>query len=197
MLFIKRAMTTQIVYGNPNQILAMQKQLCKISIVPIPPLHGLFLLIQQISFCFSKSGQSCLLKLIHAAFLLITWKLIFRRGVVLWSHLRDYTFNRLSQFFTFHLILSNHFRLQTVRRFSTRTHLSHAFHLFTNTCLPHGKPCSIKLNFILDSSFPGSAWLCCHTHAHHTCSMLLFHSATTMQLHHVINLHYACPKQYQ
>ena len=69
-------------------------------------------------------------------------------------------------------------------------------YLFTNMCLPHGKPCSIKLNLILDSSFPCCAWLCCHTHAHHTCSMLLFHSATTMWLHHVINLHYACPKQY-
>ena len=54
----------------------------------------------------------------------------------------------------------------------------------------------LNLNFILDSSFPCCAWLCCHTHAHYTCSMLLFHSATTMQLHHVINLRYACPKQY-
>ena len=66
-----------------------------------------------------------------------------------------------------------------------------------NTCFPHGKPCSIKLNFILDSSFPCSAWLCCHTHVHHTCSMLPFHSATTMWLHHVINIHYAYPRQYQ
>ena len=80
MLFIKRAMTTQIVYGNPNQILTMQKQLCKISIVPIPPLHGLFLLIQQISFCSSKSSQSHLLKYILTTFYLITWKLIHRGG---------------------------------------------------------------------------------------------------------------------
>ena len=42
-------------------------------------------------------------------------------NAVLRSHLGDYTFNRLSQFFSFHLILSNHFRLQTVRRFSMRT----------------------------------------------------------------------------
>ena len=34
------------------------------------------------------------------------------------------------------------------------------------------------------------------THAHHTCSMLLFHSAIAMWLYHDINLHYACPKQY-
>ena len=34
-----------------------------------------------------------------------------------------------------------------------RTHLSHALHHFTNTCLPHGEPCFIKSNFILDSSF--------------------------------------------
>ena len=40
---------------------------------------------------------------------------------------------------------------------------------FTNMCLPHGKPYTIKPNFILDSSFPCFAWLCCHTHAHHTC----------------------------
>ena len=77
-----------------------------------------------------------------------------------------------------------------------RTHLSHNLHHFTNMCLPHGKPCSIKLNLILDSSFLCCAWIYCHTHAHHTCSMLLFHSATAMWLHHVINLCYACPKQY-
>ena len=63
---------------------------------------------------------------------------------VLWPHLRDYSFNGLSQFFSFLLILSDHFRLQTVRRFSTRTHLSHVLHTFTNTYLPHGKPYSIK-----------------------------------------------------
>ena len=50
-----------------------------------------------------------------------------------------------------------------------RTHLSHTLHIFTNMCSPHGKPCSIKLNLILDSSFLCCAWLCCHTHAHHTC----------------------------
>ena len=49
------------------------------------------------------------------------------------------------------------------------THLSHTLHHFTNTCLPHGEPCFIKPNFILDSSFPCCAWLCCHPHAHHTC----------------------------
>ena len=50
-----------------------------------------------------------------------------------------------------------------------RTHLPHALHIFMNMCSPHGKPCSIKLNLILDSSFPCCAWLCYHTHAHHTC----------------------------
>ena len=116
---------------------------------------------------------------------------------LLWSHLRDYTFNGLSQFFTPYLISSNSFRLQTVRRFSMRTHLFHALHIFMDTCLPHDEPCSIKLNFILDSSFLCCAWLCHHTYAHHTCSMLLFHSATTMWLHNVINPHYAYPRQYQ
>ena len=90
--------------------------------------------------------------------------------ILLWSHLRDYTFNRLSQFFTLHLILSDCFRLQTVKRFSIKTHLSHTLHHFTNICLPHGEPCSIKPNFILGSSFLCCAWLCCHTHAHPTCS---------------------------
>ena len=52
----------------------------------------------------------------------------------------------------------------------------------------------LKLNFILDSSFLCCAWLCCHTHAHYTCSMLLFHSATIIQLHHVINLHLCLPQ---
>ena len=66
------------------------------------------------------------------------------------------------------LILS--FRLQTMKKFSMRTHLSHALHIFTYMCLPHGKPYAIKLNFIVDSSFPCYAWLCCHTHAHHTYS---------------------------
>ena len=110
--------------------------------------------------------------------------------------MRTHLFNRLSQFFTFFLILSDCFRLRTMRRLSMRTHLSHTLYHFTNTCLSHGKPCSIKLNFILDSLFPCCAWLCCHTHVHHTCYMLLFHSATSMQLHHVINSHYACPRQY-
>ena len=159
-------MMTQIVCGNLNQISEMQKTLSMIStsLTPLPCTPSP--LIQQISFCFSKSGWSRLLKSTHIAFLLIAWKSIFRRGVVLRSHLRDYTFNGLNQFFSF---LSDHFRLRTMRRFSTRTHLSHALHIFTNTCSPHGKPCSIKLNLILDSSFPCCAWLCCHTHAHHMC----------------------------
>ena len=89
---------------------------------------------------------------------------------MLWSHHKELHSNRLSQIFSFHLILSDHFRLRTVRRFSMRTHLSHNLHHFTNTCLPHGKPCSIKLNLILDSSFPCCAWLCCHTHAFASCS---------------------------
>ena len=99
----------------------------------IPPPHAPSPLTQQISFCSSNNGQSHLLKSTLAAFLLIAWKSIFRRGVVLWSHLRDHSFNRLSQFFTLHLILSDHFRLQTMRRFSMRTHLSYALHYFTNT----------------------------------------------------------------
>ena len=75
----------------------------------------------------------------------------------------------LVNFSFYNLILSDCIRLQTMRRFSTRTHLSHTLHAFMNTCLPHGEPCFIKLNLILDSSFLCCAWLCCHTHAHLTC----------------------------
>ena len=49
------------------------------------------------------------------------------------------------------------------------THLFHALHHFTNTCLPHGEPCFIKSNFVLDSSFLCCAWLCCHTHVFFSC----------------------------
>ena len=76
-------------------------------------------------------------------------------------------FNGLVTFSLFYLILS--FRLQTVRRFSMRTHSSHTLYTFTNMCLPHDKPYTIKLNSILGSSFLCCTWLCCHTHAHHTC----------------------------
>ena len=79
----------------------------------------------------------------------------------------DYISTDLVNFSLF--ILSNHFRLQTMRRFPMGTHLSHAFHHFTNMCLPHGKPCLIKPNFIFDSSFPCCAWLCCHTHVFFSC----------------------------
>ena len=54
------------------------------------------------------------------------------------------------------------FRLQTVRRISMRSHLSHALHTFpTHVCL---------MANLIDSSFTCCAWLCCHTHVHHTCS---------------------------
>ena len=80
-------MITQIICGNPSPILEMQKTLSVISmnLTPLPHAHSP--LIQQTFFCFSKSGWSHLLKSTHAAFLLITWKSIFRRGVVLQSHL--------------------------------------------------------------------------------------------------------------
>ena len=85
-------------------------------------------------------------------------------GPILW----DYISMDLANFSLF-FILSDCFRLWTMRRFSKGTHLSHALHHSTNTCLPHGEPCLIKLNFILDSSFPCCAWLCCHTHALSSC----------------------------
>ena len=68
----------------------------------------------------------------------------------------------------FLLLWSYHFRLQTMGRFSMRTHLSHALHISqTHLCIMANV---IPSNFILDSSFPCCAWPCCHTHAHHTYS---------------------------
>ena len=164
-------------------------------LIPLP--HAPSPLIQQTSFCYSKSSWSYLLKSTHAAFLLITWKSIFRRGVVLWSHLRDYSFNGLNQFFSFLLILSDHFRLQTVRRFSMRTHLSHNFHHFTKThvCLmanlmPSNLTLFLTVHFCAMHGYAA-------THMRITHVMLLFHSATAMRLHHVFNLRYACPRQYR
>ena len=157
----------------------MQKTLSMIATNLTPPPHAPSPLTQQISFCFSKSGQSRLLTFIHATFLLIAWKSIFKGSSVTVPPQGLHS-KGLSQLFSFYLILSDHFRLRTMRRFSMRSHLPHDLHHFTNTCLPHGEPCSIKPNLIFDGSFLCCAWLCCHTHAHHTCSMLLFHSATTM-----------------
>ena len=57
--------------------------------------------------------------------------LVYKWGV-LWSHLRDYFFNGLVTYLLLNLILS--FRLWTMRRFSTRTHLSHTLYKFT-TCV--------------------------------------------------------------
>ena len=115
-------------------------------------------------------------------------------GVLLQSHSKGLHFNGLVNFFSF--ILSNYFRLWTMRSFSMGTHLPHTLHTLTNTCSPHGKPCSIKLKpyswqFI---SVLRMAMLP-HTSALHM-FMLLFHSATAMQLHHIINPLYAYPRQY-
>ena len=69
-------MTTQIVCGNSNPISEMWRMLSGISTILTSPSHMPSPLIQ-------KSGWSCLLRYIHTAFLSTTWKLIFRRGVVL------------------------------------------------------------------------------------------------------------------
>ena len=76
------------------------------------------------------------------------------------------------------------------------THLSHSLFKFTtHVCLMANL---ILLNLIL--------FLTVHYHAvhgyaaTHMCPphvMLLFHSATAMQLHHAFHLCYACPRQYQ
>ena len=97
--------------------------------------------------------------------------------------------------FSLFFILSDCFRLWTVRRFPRElTDLTP----FSQTCV-----CLmvnlvlLKPNFILDSSFLCCAWRCCHIHVHSSYSCFFFHSATDMWLHRVINLCYACPRQYQ
>ena len=103
-------MTTQIICGSPNLILETQKMLSMISTNLTPLPHTLSPLIQQISFCSFKSGWSRLSTFILAAFLLIAWKSIFRRGVVLRSHPQGLHLNRLNQFFSFilsYLIISD------------------------------------------------------------------------------------------
>ena len=129
----------------------------------------------QMPFLLTKHGQKSTKYHLHP----------YETQFLLQSHLRDHTFNGLNQFFTFHLILSNCFRLWTMRRFSTRTHLSHTLHIFTNTCLPHGKPYAIKLNLILDSLSLYCAWLCYHTHAHH-----MFYASLSFCHYHVV---ISCP----
>ena len=88
---------------------------------------------------------------------------------VLWSHSPGLLFNKLVNFSPLwsYLILS----LQTLNceEVSYRNSpISHSFQIH-NTCLPHGKSYSIKPNFILDSSLPCCAWLCCHTHVPSSC----------------------------
>ena len=60
--FIGEAMMTQIIHGSPNLISETQKMSSVISTNLTPPLHALFPLIWQISFCSSKSSQSHSLK---------------------------------------------------------------------------------------------------------------------------------------
>ena len=185
-------MTTWIIHGKPSLISEMQKTLSMISTNLTPPPHTPSPLIQQIFFCSFKSGQNCLLTFTCTTFLSITRKSIFRWGVVLRSYPQGLHLNGLSQFhFSSYLIVSDFepwgnslWELTYLTTFTISQ---------THVCLM-AKPCSIKPNFILDSSFLCCAWLCYHTHVYHTCSMLLFHSATAMQLHHVINFCYACPK---
>ena len=92
---------------------------------------------------------------------------------MLQSYHRNTIFHGLIAFSLFDLILS----LQTSNCKKNLYEISLILHpsYFHNTCLPHGKPYAIKPNFILDSSFLCYAWLCCHTHVHHTCyASLLF-----------------------
>ena len=88
----------------------------------------------------------------------------------------------LSLFFS--LILSYHFRLQTVRRFSMRTHLPHALHIFTTYVYLMANLMPLNLTLFLTVQFCAmhgyTATHMCITHV-----MVLFHSATTMQLPHV------------
>ena len=71
--------------------------------------------------------------------------------------------NGLSQFFSFLFILSDRFRLWTMRRFSMRSSLISQPSPF------HKYMFASWRTLFYDSSFLCCAWLCCHTHAHHTC----------------------------
>ena len=96
---------TRIACGNSNPISEMQKMLSVIFMNLTPPPHVPSPLIQQTSFCCFKSSQSCLPTFIHTTFLLIAWKLIFSRGVVLWSHSLGLHSNGLNQFFSSETLL--------------------------------------------------------------------------------------------
>ena len=74
---------------------------------------------------------------------------------LLQSHLRDHTFNRLN----FEPWGDSLRELTYLTPFTiSQTHV----YLMVSLVL-------LKPNFILDSSFLCYAWLCCHTHVHHTC----------------------------
>ena len=103
-------MMTQIIHGNPNQISEMQKTLSMISMTLTPLPHVPSPLIPQISFCSSKSSWSHLPKSTRVTFLLIAWKSIFRRGVVLQSHPKGLHLNRLSQFFSSPYLIASDFK---------------------------------------------------------------------------------------
>ena len=87
---------------------------------------------------------------------------------LLWSHPLGLHFNGLSQFFSF-LYLIWSFQTSNHEEILQRNSLISCPYHSTNTCLPYGEPCLIKLNCILDSSFLCCAWLCCHTHALPSC----------------------------
>ena len=94
----------------------------------------------------------------------------FFTGTLFFTDLLIFLFNLILSFQTLH-------HKENLYKISLISCLSHFHHI----CLPHSKPYAIKPNFIFDSSFPCSAWLCCHTHVHYICytSLLFCH-------HHVV-----------
>ena len=66
----------------------------------------------------------------------------------------------------------------------------------THVCLMVN-PILLNLILFLTVHFRAVYGYAATTHAHYTCSMLLFHSATVMWLHHIFNLCHACPRQYR
>ena len=112
----------------------------------------------RISYYYSKRGQSLLPPFTPSKFLLITWKLIFREGVVL----RLITPNILLT----DLVISP-FSYYLIRLTYNSHAVPYASLFVSHPCLMHSSP----------YSFPCSAWLCS--------SLLLFHSATAMWLPYV------------
>ena len=147
---------TWIIPGNQMLILVMQKKHWMTSITQICQHPGPFQFHRRISYSYSKRGRSLLQVFTPSKFLLITWKLIFREGVVLWLSMPNIVSTDLVVF----LILSYQINL-----WQPCCPLCFSFHF---TTMPHA-----LLTLFISMQCMAMP------------SILLFHFATAVQLHHV------------